>query len=289
MENGDNDINQKIAIINNKNDDIKDIDNKNDNIKDIDNKNIKIKKEFYDLIISINVHKDINFLVKQLENIDKYVKLKYLVILNCNKLMAKKFKKHRKLFKNFSVIIHPKPFNKKKGTGTLLKGIFMNLTYSKITYNFNYFLILTSRTIFYNILNKENIKHIKKKKKRNTKIGRQFYVKNNKLIDHIKKRKGYYSSGASAGIVLNKKNYTTVINFLTKYPNIRDNLFSLNVIAEEFALQTICINYCKYYFYIGNGIKKISNIKDLNKLRKKGNFVCKIKTKICYFKVLNLV
>ena len=76
---------------------------------------------------------------------------------------------------------------------------------------------------------------------------------------------------------------------MTKHPDIRDNLFSLNVMAEEFALQTICINYCKYYFYIGNGIKKISKIEDVNKLRKKGNFVCKIKTKIRYFKVLNIV
>ena len=59
--------------------------------------------------------------------------------------------------------------------------------------------------------------------------------------------------------------------------------------TEEFALQTICINYCKYYFYIGNGIKKISNIKDLNKLRKKNSFVCKIKTKICYFEALDIV
>ena len=47
--------------------------------KSIDNIS-NVKK--YDIIISTNCHEKLNFLIKQLENINKFVKVNYLVILN---------------------------------------------------------------------------------------------------------------------------------------------------------------------------------------------------------------
>lgn len=40
-----------------------------------------------DVIISINVHEKINFLIKQITNIEKYVLLDYIIIINANKKM----------------------------------------------------------------------------------------------------------------------------------------------------------------------------------------------------------
>lgn len=40
-----------------------------------------------DVIISINVHEKINFLIKQITNIEKYVLLDYIIIINANKQM----------------------------------------------------------------------------------------------------------------------------------------------------------------------------------------------------------
>ena len=43
----------------------------------------------YDIVISINVHEKISYLYKQLENIENFCKLKYIIILNCNEYMYK--------------------------------------------------------------------------------------------------------------------------------------------------------------------------------------------------------
>jgi len=40
-----------------------------------------------DIVISINVHEKIDFLIKQLQNIDEYVHYDYIVIINPNKYM----------------------------------------------------------------------------------------------------------------------------------------------------------------------------------------------------------
>ena len=41
------------------------------------------------LVLSINVHECLGFLLKQLKNINEHVKVSYIVILNANDLMFK--------------------------------------------------------------------------------------------------------------------------------------------------------------------------------------------------------
>ena len=49
----------------------------------------------YKIIISINVHENVNFLFKQLNNIEEYVKIPYAVILNCNNYMYENLKDNK--------------------------------------------------------------------------------------------------------------------------------------------------------------------------------------------------
>jgi hypothetical protein len=46
----------------------------------------------YDCVISINIHENVNFLLKQLDNINNNVKCNYCIILNCNNFMYEECK-----------------------------------------------------------------------------------------------------------------------------------------------------------------------------------------------------
>ena len=51
----------------------------------------------YNFTFSINVHENMEFLLKQLYNINKYVIESYCVILNCNLFMYKELIKNKKI------------------------------------------------------------------------------------------------------------------------------------------------------------------------------------------------
>lgn len=46
------------------------------------------------IIFSINVHEKIDFLIKQIQNIEKYVKVKYKIIINPNNYMFNEISKN---------------------------------------------------------------------------------------------------------------------------------------------------------------------------------------------------
>lgn len=213
-----------------------------------------------DVIISINVHEKPDFLLKQYENIKKYLKLNYIIILNCNDYMYSELK-DKKEFKD--IILNPDFINKKTFTGTLLKGIYSNLELALNKYEFKYFLVLSSRNIFYNELTLEKCKKLKKKiggykiidKYNNwhwpsflqTKLGK-YMIKNNWLL----------SCSAHEGLMLDINLCNVIINFFKKN-NFKENLFKWNHATEEFALQCICINTKGYYYDIGNGVEEHLN------------------------------
>jgi hypothetical protein len=60
-------------------------------------------KSSCDIIISINVHHKPSFHFDQLNNIKAFVKLEYVVILNCNKYMYNELKKNYILDSNIVV------------------------------------------------------------------------------------------------------------------------------------------------------------------------------------------
>jgi hypothetical protein len=114
----------------------------------------------YDIIISINVHENIEYLIEQLENIHYFTNhLKVGIIYNCNKFMLDKLNNYKfKFYENLKIIIYPEPIEKRRWHGSLLKGIMQNMEYiidKKIV--FKHFIIASSRNILRNRIILSNI------------------------------------------------------------------------------------------------------------------------------------
>ena len=229
------------------------------------------------LIISINIHEKVNFLFKQLDNIALFVKLNYIIILNCNTFMYNKLIHNDKIKNDYtSVIINKDYFNKRRFHGSLTKGIYSNMLYALENYQFEYFIVLSSRNMFYNELNNNNYKLIDKV------CGFEYHTINKKkwhwpsflktkLSKYIIDKKKLFSAVAHEGLTFDYKGCEIIKEFLENNIEIRDELFNWNSCVEEFALQTICCNNIKYY-YIGTGSQtNYNNIINLSKVR----FVCK--------------
>ena len=106
----------------------------------------------YDILITINVHEKLDFVIEQLENIINFTNhLKVCIIYNCNKLMLDILNKYNfKSYKNLKIIINPESIEKRRWHGTLLKGIIKNMEYvidNKI--QFKHFIVISSRNILH--------------------------------------------------------------------------------------------------------------------------------------------
>ena len=98
----------------------------------------------YDIVISINVHEKPEYLMKQIKNINEYVSLKKKIILNCNDFMFEEMSD-----RNIpDVDVFPEPLNKKPFHGSLMHGIACNMSHALNNYNFDYFLVMSSREFF---------------------------------------------------------------------------------------------------------------------------------------------
>lgn len=227
-----------------------------------------------DIIFSINVHEKKNFLIKQLKNISEYVKLNYIIIINPNDYMYNELLNCEFIKSQKNIIINPDYLNKKYAHGSLTKGIYLNMYYASINYNFKYFIILSSRNLFYNQLNNlENI-NISCSRPLNTSIKYENLKKNSwhwpsftktELGNYVIKNNLLFSGSAHEGLTFNYDSCIKIINFLDNNNNIKENLFNWDKCVEEFALQTICVNFSGEYYYIGNGVQTSHNINNLPK------------------------
>jgi hypothetical protein len=206
----------------------------------------------YDLIISINVHENPDYLLNQIENINQYVSLTKKIILNCNDFMFNKLKNNK--IKN--VVLNPVPLNKQRGHGSLTHGIVSNMCYALTNYNFDYFLVMSSREFFYRELNSEkqilDNPHEEKSKDYLENGWHWTSFKNTKLYQYLKINNLYYSYSAHEGMCYNKNSCEYINNFLKINNEIAKDLFNFNLCVEEFSIQSICSNYDNYY-YLGNG------------------------------------
>lgn len=218
--------------------------------------------EEYHFIFSINVHEKPNFLKKQINNIQNFVEGKYLIIINANDNMYQILNNDIFFKDNKKVIINPNYFNKKRFTGTLFKGIYLNMKYAINNLNFKYFIVLSSRNLFYNKLNIYKLETMPKN------IGKKRYEINLKSWPHWKKmfRLNFskyiiennmnISKSAHEGLVINVNSCIYIINFLEKEmdKSILNELYNCKACIEEYVLQTIISNF-SYYYDIGNGVK----------------------------------
>ena len=104
----------------------------------------------FDILISINVHEKIDFLLDQLDNIHFFTShLKVCIIYNCNNFMLQELSKHKfPIYKNLKIIINSESIEKKRWHGSLCKGIIKNMEYAinnKI--KFKEFIVISSRNI----------------------------------------------------------------------------------------------------------------------------------------------
>ena len=229
-----------------------------------------------DIVFSINVHEKVNFLIKQLENIKCFVQSKYVVVINANDTMFNILKNHEYIRNNDNVRIYPSYLNKSRHHGSLTKGIYLNMKYAMTHFIFKYFIVLSSRNMFYTELNPDKYKHFIERKtpRRIDKITKtswhwhsflktllsEYIIENNKL----------FSSCAHEGLTFQYQACKGILSFLIEHKDIRDNIFNWKHCVEEFALQSICVNTDHTYYNIGNGVN-INNIYDL----KENTFVYK--------------
>lgn len=230
-----------------------------------------------DIVISINVHENTNFLMKQIENIHSNIIGEYSIVLNCNSFM---FEKLRDIRLPERVYINPEIINKKRFHGSLTKGIVSNMGFSLEKFAFKYFLILSSRTFFYKTLS-VNILCEKQQIFPNLgwfhnnvrKLGRKFIA--NKLngdkwrwpsISQSKLAKYYINKGhplywsGHEGLSFHFNVCKTIVKFLNEHEELREDLYNFNDCVEEVSLQTIShnevdITNSKHYGFIdiGNG------------------------------------
>jgi hypothetical protein len=201
-------------------------------------------------IISINVFEKPEFLKAQLENIKSFVKKDYMVILNCNDYMYNAIKKE--CLEN--VIVNPEIINKKRFHGSLTQGIYSNMKYCvENGIEFYYFITISSRVLFYNELNNLDIIYNNNKDEDDCRIKNKNDIdyntwhwpsfKKTLLFSHFNKNYNKIARSLHEGLVFNFNVCKNIIHYLEGFPEIKKNLFSFNACVEEFALQTISVNY----------------------------------------------
>ncbi len=212
-----------------------------------------------DFVISINVHEKVDFLLKQLINIRNYIVGSYVVILNTNDYMYNELKK---IQLDGNVFINSEYFNKSRHHGSLCKGIYKNMTYALQNFIFSYFIVLSSRNLFYRTLSKDIFNSRQKIKSKvqdykswhwpsfiNTKLAK-YYLNLHKDFNNLR-----LSNSAHEGVVFSWNSCIAIVNFLEKHNEIKEDLFNFPGCVEEFGLQTICTNETNNGYYdIGKGI-----------------------------------
>jgi len=226
-------------------------------------------KSSCDIIISINVHHKPIFLFDQLNNIKAFVKLNYVVILNCNKYMYHELKNNYTLDSN--IIVNDTCIDKKRFHGTLMQGIVSNMMLALNNYNFKYFISMSLRCRFYKELN-ENSDIISnteffdlKDKIYNKQIWHWPIFSRSKLYQDIMNQNKYLCKSPHEGLCFNEKCCIFLVSFLKENLIIATDILNFNWCVEEFALQTICANYNEFY-YLGNGTVT-KNISDCSQNR----------------------
>ena len=226
-----------------------------------------------DVIFSINVHEKKDFLIEQIQNIDDYVSLNYVIIINPNEYMYNEISNCEFIKSKDNIVLNKNYLEKKRFHGSLTRGIYLNMKYALNNFKFNYFIILSSRNMFYNKMTYENYNSLVKitDGKSYEEIDVNKWIWNSllktKLSKYLINKKGLFRNGTHEGLTFDFISCKNIISFLDNNEDIKTNLFNWNNQIEEFALQTICLNLTGYHYEIGNGVK-ITNPKDIENLPK---------------------
>lgn len=223
-----------------------------------------MNKEKVNFVFSINVHEKPDFFFKQYDNICENIEEFFIVILNCNNYMYNQLKDKVKE----NIILNPHIIEKKHGHGTLFYGIYSNMLYANAHYTYDYFVVLSSRNMFYNklnstiftIMNKEKGTSIKNSNLRTWGWPR---ISTSILFKNYQEKNGLMACSAHEGFVIDYNTSSIIINFLKSNTEIFNELINFNNGVEEWALQLISINESDGFYDIGNGVDTHNDISRL--------------------------
>ena len=197
-----------------------------------------------------------NWIYKQLNNIEEYVKVPYIVILHSSDDLYEELIKDNILRNNSKIFINNDHSNKKRFTGSILRGICMNMQYTLSNFMFDYFIILSQRTFFYKIFDDKIISKLKKgyySSPKNNWFKTNY--KNTKLYKLLKSKKKNRSIKISTspheGLLLTKKMVIFIDNFFKEHRDIKNDLYNFKEPVEEFGIQTLLKSYNYNYNLIG--------------------------------------
>jgi len=226
------------------------------------------EKRNIDCVISINVHEKFPFLLKQLQNLKDNVSFSYAVILNCNEYMLNECKANV-LPEN--VFYYEESLEKNRYHGSLSEGIYRNMIYAIQNFNFEYFIVVSSRSLFDNNLSLADLKRLEQ----NPSAQKGHYEQanyeswywpnfsNTLLYKHYKENNLALHSSAHEGLVFTKRACEKIMQFLESKPEIKIDTFNFGGSVEEFALQTIAVNEGETFYYIGTGCCSYERINHL--------------------------
>jgi hypothetical protein len=202
-------------------------------------------KQRYDIVISINVHHRPMFLLEQLSNINKYVKLNNLVILNCNHKMGIEL---QRFDLGPNVVVNPEYIDKKRYHGSITRGIVSNMKFALQNYMFDYFVIMSLRCRLYREINNSFYVDVKSEVNKNKHYNydlRSWHWP--KFVNSL-----LYQECVRRNWSFDYKSCEFLLSFLESNIHIMTDIFNFNWCVEEFALQSICSNFSDF-FDLGNG------------------------------------
>ena len=215
--------------------------------------------EHFHTIFSINVHEKIDFLKKQIINIEENVDVSYIIIINANKYMFSEITSCKEINLKKNVILNPITSEKSRNHGSITHGIYSNLKYIIEKYKFKLFKVLSSRNLFYNRFDKDSILNncsnkffrLRLANLKNGWFGWDRF-KQTKLSKYIEHNNGFYSHSPHEGLTFNYSQCDKINEFINNNMEIMEEVFNFNLCVEECALQSICINVSHDYYNIGH-------------------------------------
>ncbi len=105
--------------------------------------------DYVDVVIAVNVHEDLQFVHRQIRNLQTHLQCSHVIIYHPNRRMGVSLSQCPFIASQPQVLIHPNRLEKRRFHGSLTQGIVENLQLALSRYKFSRFLVLSSRNLFY--------------------------------------------------------------------------------------------------------------------------------------------
>ena len=157
-----------------------------------------------------------------------------------------------------NVYINPTIITKRVHHGSLTHGMYSNMCYALEHFQFEYFLVCSSRNFMENNLTIDKLNNLKY-------VARHPFDANSynvwwwPLFSHSLIFKYFYSRNESLyhtpheGVLFKYNDVANIKDFLESNVEVRDNLFQFEGCVEEFSLQSIAVNTGGGCMDLGNG------------------------------------